>query len=262
MKITIIGAGSMGGATALGLSKGRAFSAPDITVTATHEATLEKFKAKGMNVSLNNAEAVEGADIIAIVVKPWLVEEVIKQIKPRLDFSRQTILCFAAGVKPEVFMNMLTDEDGHLPNVLFVIPNTAIEVGQSVTFISPVHSDENHTAMVKKIFDEAGKTSIVDQAHLGAGMALASCGLAYAFRYIRAAAEGGVELGIRPDEAARIVAQTVKGAAGLMEAHGSHPEAEIDKVTTPGGLTIKGLNAMEEAGFTNAVIKGLKASLK
>ena len=79
-------------------------------------------------------------------------------------------------------------------------------------------------------------------------------------RYIRAAMEGGVELGFRPEEAARIVEQTVKGAATLLLTQGTHPEAEIDKVTTAGGITIKGLNAMEREGFTNAVIEGLKAS--
>ena len=262
MKITIIGGGSMGGATAFGLSKGKTFSAKDIKVTAAHQSTLEKFSAAGMQVSLDNGTAVEGADIVAVVVKPWLVSDVIEEIKPHLDCSKQTLLCFAAGISSKDLLEQLGGNDGSLPNVLLVIPNTAIEIGQSVTFIAPVHSDDQHTEMIRKIFDEAGVTFMVDEQHLGAGMALASCGLAYAFRYIRAAAEGGVELGIRPDEATKIVAQTVKGAAGLLEAHSSHPEAEIDKVTTPGGLTIKGLNAMEKAGFTDAVIQGLKASVK
>ncbi|MBQ5722120.1 MAG: pyrroline-5-carboxylate reductase, partial [Bacteroidaceae bacterium] len=97
---------------------------------------------------------------------------------------------------------------------------------------------------------------------MNAGMALASCGIAYAMRYIRAATEGGVELGMYAHEAQQIVAQTLKGAVSLLEANHSHPEAEIDKVTTPGGITIKGLNAMERNGFSNSVIEGLKASKK
>lgn len=113
--------------------------------------------------------------------------------------------------------------------------------------------------MVAGLFEGTGKVKIVPLGQLMAGTALASCGIAYALRYIRASAEGGVEMGFRAKDAEEIVAQTVKGAGALLEAHGSHPEEEIDKVTTPGGLTIKGLNAMEEAGFTNAVIKGLKA---
>ena len=97
---------------------------------------------------------------------------------------------------------------------------------------------------------------------MGAATALCSCGTAYALRYIRAAVEGGVELGLYPDQAKAIVAQTVKGAADMLMTSGEHPEAEIDKVTTPGGITIKGLNRMEACGFSTAVIEGLKASVK
>ena len=73
--------------------------------------------------------------------------------------------------------------------------------------------------------------------------------------------EGAIELGLKPTKALEIIEQTIVGAAKLLEKSGNHPEAEIDKVTTPGGLTIKGLNALEENGFTTAVIKALKASV-
>ena len=103
---------------------------------------------------------------------------------------------------------------------------------------------------------------LVDERLINAGMALSSCGIAYVMRYIRAATEGGVELGFKAADALGIVLQTVRGAVELLQAGGGHPEAEIDKVTTPGGVTIRGLNAMEHAGFTSAVIRGLKAGLK
>ena len=96
---------------------------------------------------------------------------------------------------------------------------------------------------------------------MNAGMVLASCGIANALRYVRAATEGGVQLGFRAGEAQHIVAQTLRGAASLLDADGAHAETEIDKVTTPGGLTIRGLNAMEQAGFSNAVIRGLLAAM-
>ena len=112
------------------------------------------------------------------------------------------------------------------------------------------------------MFDMLGTTLLTDEQHLGAGTTLASCGIAYAMRYIRAAAEGGVELGFRADDAKRIVMQTMRGAVELLQATGLHPEAAIDLVTTPGGVTIKGLNEMEHAGFTSAVIRGLKAGAK
>jgi pyrroline-5-carboxylate reductase len=112
------------------------------------------------------------------------------------------------------------------------------------------------------IFNEMGNTLITDEKHLAAGTTLASCGIAYAMRYIRAASEGGVELGFKADDAKKIVMQTMKGAVELLEASGMHPEAAIDLVATPGGVTIKGLNEMEHAGFTSAVIRGLKAGAK
>ena len=103
-----------------------------------------------------------------------------------------------------------------------------------------------------------GQTRVVGEKQLRAGTLLASCGIAYAMRYIRAASEGGVEIGFRADDAKDIVLQTVKGAVALLQATGEHPEQAIDRVTTPGGITIRGLNAMEQAGFTKAVVEGLK----
>ncbi len=107
-----------------------------------------------------------------------------------------------------------------------------------------------------------GESLIVDEKLMGAGTTLASCGIAYAMRYVRASVEGGVELGFKADDAKKIVLETVKGAVALLQANGNHPEAVIDKVTTPGGVTIRGLNEMEHAGFTSAVIRGLKAGLQ
>ena len=126
----------------------------------------------------------------------------------------------------------------------------------------PCRATEEQTAAVQAVFDGLGQTCLTDEQHLAAGTMLASCGIAYAMRYFRAAAEGGVELGFKADAAKDIVLQTVKGAVELLQANGNHPEAEIDKVTTPGGLTIRGLNEMEHAGFTSAVIRGLKAGLR
>jgi pyrroline-5-carboxylate reductase len=131
-----------------------------------------------------------------------------------------------------------------------------------MTFIVPVDATTEETDKIIDLFDEMGETLITDEQHLGAGTTLASCGIAYAMRYIRAAAEGGVELGFKADDANRIVMQTVEGAVKLLEATGLHPEAAIDMVTTPWGVTIKGLNEMEHAGFTSAVIRGLKAGTK
>ena len=154
------------------------------------------------------------------------------------------------------------DADGVAIQSFLVIPNTAIDVLQSMTFITPVHADQASIDLVKGLFDTMGSSMVIEYGMMAAATAVASCGIAYAMRYILDAARGGVEMGFDPAEAVPVVCQTMIGAIGLMTKEGADPEAEIVKVCTPGGLTLKGLKEMEEAGFTSAVIRGLKASVK
>ncbi|HCC52876.1 MAG TPA: pyrroline-5-carboxylate reductase [Porphyromonadaceae bacterium] len=262
MKIAIIGAGNMGGAIVRGLSNSRSIKAADIYCSDRSEKMLDKITDinKNVHVSTDNKEIVKHADIIIAAVKPWLLESVIKEIKPSMDYERQLFVSIAAGVTFCTLCEYLKEKE-EIPALFRVIPNTAIEVQESVNIMSSYNATEKQTATIKELFDELGLTVMVEERLMNAGMALASCGIAYAFRYIRAAIAGAVELGLHPEQAKIIEMQTLKGAVALLETNRSHPEAEIDKVTTPGGITIRGLNAMEEAGFTNAVIKGLKASV-
>ena len=250
----------MGGATVEGLIKGQQFKNEDITVSDPSQAVVEKFSGMGVSVTTDNKLAAETADIVCVVVKPWLVERVLKDIKPELDPKKQILVVIAAGVPSASIQEWLGEQ---CPPLFLVIPNIAIAEMQSMTFIFPsVATQSQHIELVQAIFDEMGSTLITDEQHLAAGTTLASCGIAYAMRYIRAASEGGVELGFKADDAKQIVMQTIKGAVELLQASGMHPEQAIDLVTTPGGVTIKGLNEMEHAGFTSAIIRGLKAGLK
>ena len=260
MKIAMIGAGAMGGATVEGLIKGQMFNNEDITVSDPSAAVLDKFEKMGVCVTTDNKLAADSADIVCVVVKPWLVERVLKDIKPELNPKKQLLIVIAAGVKSESIKEWLGEQ---CPPLFLVIPNIAIAELQSMTFIVPCdEAERQHTELVVKMFGEMGDTLITDEQHLASGTTLASCGIAYAMRYIRAASEGGVELGFKADDAKKIVMQTMRGAVELLQATGLHPEAAIDLVTTPGGVTIKGLNEMEHAGFTSSVIRGLKAGLK
>ncbi len=249
----------MGGATVEGLIKGEQFRNEDITVADPSEAVIDKFAKTGVSVTTDNKLAAETADIVCVVVKPWLVERVLKDIKPELNPNKQILIVIAAGVSSASIKEWLGEQ---CPSLFLAIPNIAIAEMASMTFVVPVGASEEQVQTVVNIFDEMGTTLITDEQHLAAGTTLASCGIAYAMRYIRAAAEGGVELGFKADDAKKIVMQTMKGAVELLEASGLHPEAAIDLVTTPGGVTIKGLNEMEHAGFTSAVIRGLKAGVK
>ena len=129
-----------------------------------------------------------------------------------------------------------------------------------MTLISPYNAVPEQIDYIRSLFDSLGKSLLIEENLMTAGTARCSCGTAFVMRYMRAAIEGGIEMGIYPKDAALLVEQTVKGAAELLLTNGSHPEVEIDKVTTPGGITIKGLNEMEAAGFSSAVIRGLKAA--
>lgn len=249
----------MGGATVEGLIKGQQFKNEDITVSDPSQTVVDKFAKMGVSVTTDNKLAAQSADIVCVVVKPWLVEKVLTDIKSELDPKKQILIVIAAGVPSDSIKGWLGEK---CPPLFLVIPNIAIAEMASMTFVVPVGATKEDTQKIISIFDEMGNTLITDEQHLASGTTLASCGIAYAMRYIRAAAEGGVELGFKADDAKKIVMQTMKGAVELLEASGLHPEAAIDLVTTPGGLTIKGLNEMEHAGFTSAVIRGLKAGLK
>ena len=262
MKISVIGAGAMGGAIVEGLVKGNYVENQDICVSDPSHAALERFKANVQNITTDNCMAAKGGEVVFVVVKPWLVEKVIKDIKGVLDYDRQTLVVVAAGITSEQLKTWL-DKDGQLPAMFLSIPNIAIAQLASMTFLVPCNAiAQQQTEQIKALFDSMGKTIVTEEKLLGAGTTLASCGIAYAMRYIRAASEGGVELGFKADYAKEIVMQTMRGAVELLEASGLHPEAAIDLVTTPGGLTIKGLNEMEHAGFTSSVIRGLKAGAK
>jgi pyrroline-5-carboxylate reductase len=249
----------MGGATVEGLVRSGLHKNEDICVSDPSEAVLNKFQKLGISVTTDNGIAAAVADVVCVCVKPWLVERVLGSIKDALQPERQLLVVIAAGVKSENVREWL---GAQCPPLFLVIPNIAIAELASMTFIVPVGTTSQQTDTVVSLFNEMGHTLLTDEQHLAAGTTLASCGIAYAMRYIRAASEGGVELGFKADDAKRIVMQTMKGAVELLEATGLHPEAAIDLVTTPGGVTIKGLNEMEHAGFTSSVIRGLKAGSK
>jgi len=249
----------MGGALARGLSKGTYFTAKDIFVSDVNQDNLQRISSLGIQTTTSNRECVEGADIVILAVKPWMVDSIAAEIKGRLQYDSQIVLSIAAGVPLDKLRDAFSNEE-QVPTLFRMIPNTAIDVCESFSCISSWNATSEQEDQMVQIFNELGKAMLVPESQLNAFMSLSSCGIAYAFRYIRAATEGGVEMGIVPDVAKQVVLQTLKGAVALLEATGNHPEVEVDKVTTAGGITIKGLNEMEHAGFTSAVIRGLKAS--
>lgn len=245
MKLAVIGAGNMGGALIRGWAKSGADL--DISISARTEQTLARFAEAfpSLHTYINNKEAVAGADVVVLAVKPWLVDSVISEILP--DLEGKTLISVAAGV-----CNDRID--------VYAMPNIAAEYGQSMTFVNNSASAEL-LALAESLFSLVGKVMIVDSKQLNAGNMMAGCGIAYVMRFVRAMMEGGVEMGLYPKDAQQIAQQTMLGAVAVLQESGLHPEAAIDKVTTPGGLTIRGLNELDHSGFNSAVVRCLKAGL-
>ncbi len=254
-KIAIIGAGNMGGAIVNGLLKSGYVEASSIAIADPRKQTLEKFSAQGVSTFQDNSQAVETADLVILAVKPYHIEKVIDGLKPALN-PQKIIVSIAAGVN----LSDLTKLIGEEYRIFRVMPNTAISLQESMTCISGNGNSEESLAVVKELFDHLGATVVINEELMAAATVLASCGTAFALRYVRAAMQGGVEMGFGAEMAQFITAQTVKGAVQLIMNTGHHPEREIDKVTTPRGITITGINEMEHKGFSSSVIQGLIAS--
>jgi len=255
MKITIIGSGNIGSALVEGLLREGSIVPNNICLTDISQEALATFAARGVRTMRNNAEAAKNADVLVLCVKPYLICDVIKEILPSLSADALPV-SLAAGIT----LNQLTLFAGKRP-MFRVIPNTAMAVCQSMTCMAA--SDDADAAQRKTVFDlfsRVGKTMMIDESLMNAATVIASCGTAYALRFLGAAMSAGVEIGVRPALAKEMIAQAMLGAAVLAAETGNHPEAEIYKVTTPKGTTIKGLNEMEHAGFSSAVMKGILAA--
>ncbi|MCM1292566.1 MAG: pyrroline-5-carboxylate reductase [Bacteroides sp.] len=256
-RIAIIGAGNMGGAIARAWA--REFGGHNITVSNPSQGKLNKLRQEfdSLHTTSSNVEAATGASVVVIAVKPWKLAQVIDELKPCLE--ARLLISVVAGATPDDIAGMLEGCE-KMPAIVYAIPNTAIATGKGVVFYTGRSVDESDGKDLEKLFAPLGKCFEVELCQMAAGMAVSSCGIAYAMRYIRAAMEGGVELGLTSALAQQAVMHTLEGAVALLEANGSHPEEEVDRVTTPGGITIRGLNAMEEAGFSASIIKGIRAS--
>lgn len=257
-KISIIGSGNMGIALARGLVKSGLYNAKNITLTRRNQSLLKPFAAEGFTTSINNIAAVTTADIIVLAVLPQQVNTVLDEIKASINTENQVFISIVSGVSCSNIEAKLSND----LEVIRVMPNTAIAIQQSMTCFASNNASAQSLKIVKQIFDTVGITLEIDEDLMTSATALCACGIAFFLRSVRAASQGGVEVGFHAHDALKMAAQTAKGAADLLLQLATHPEHEIDKVTSPKGCTIAGLNEMEHNGFSSAMIKGIKKSAK
>jgi pyrroline-5-carboxylate reductase len=257
-KIAIIGGGNLGASMAEGLVSSGFVSADHLIVTKRNTATLASLEAKGVIISSDNVKAVQFADWIVLAVKPFQIKEVLAQIQPLLDPKKHVLMSVVTGVWIKDIQEIIGDQF----SIFRAMPNTAIGIQESMTCICAHQATGEQIQYATNLFDQLGRSVFIEEKLMDAATVLGACGTAFAMRYIRANIQGGIEIGFSAATASLIAAQTVKGAAELLLQKNTHPEQEIDKVTTPKGCTIAGLNEMEHQGFSSSLIKGIVTSYR
>lgn len=253
-KIAIIGCGNLGSSIADGLIASNFCTPSKMFVTKRNMATVKRFVDMGITVTSDNQMATNEADVIILAVKPFQVSEVLKEINS--SCRNKIFISVVTGISLNEIKNVVTENI----SLFRAMPNTAIAIRESITCVTPFIEGDKNNSYVNELFNCLGKVVHIDEKLMDAATVLGACGIAFAMRYIRANIQGGIEIGFDAKTAGLIVAQTVKGASELLLQKGLHPEEEIDKVTTPKGCTIAGLNEMEHQGFSSSLIKGISAS--
>lgn len=256
--IAILGAGNIGQALAEGWVAAGLREPGEIVLTRRGEAALEPLAERGFRTTVDNRAAVREARIVVAAVQPQQLVALLEEIAPGLDPDRHLLVSVVSDVT-------VADIQAHLGKPVRVVramPNTAIAIGESMTCLAAAEGAGAALDEARALFDAVGETLVIREELMVSATALVACGVAFFLRAVRAASQGGIEIGFHPEEALRLAAQTARGAASLLKEEGSHPESEVDKVTTPRGCTIAGLNEMEHQGFSSALIKGIVVSAR
>ena len=254
MNVHIIGGGNLGASIAIGIAKFT--EGNQVTVTRRNTANILHLEQLGVTVSKDNQHNIQNADIIILTIKPYQVDTVLAEILPAI--TNKTIASAVSGLSIENLQSKI----GTNHQAVRIMPNIAAQFGASATCIAFQESNKEAAQNVVRLFEGLGTAPIIDEKLMDAATVLAASGTAFALRYIRASMQAGIEIGFDWQTALAISAQTVKGAAEMLLEEKTHPEQLIDRVTTPQGCTIAGLNEMEMHGFSSSLIRGIKTSLK
>lgn len=257
-KIAILGGGNLGVAIAQGIVSSGQATASDVIITRRNLSKIASLKKEKFTLTSDNVSAVKASTVIMLCVQPKQLAGLLTEIAPALSEKKHILVSTITGITTE---EIATHLQRQVP-IVRAMPNTAIAIGASMTCICAKDTSDKQLSEIEKLFKSLGQTLIIEEHLMKAATVLAASGIAFFMRYLRAATQGGIQLGFDAEESQMIAAQTAKGAALLLAANHSHPELEIDKVTTPQGCTIAGLNEMEHQGLSSALIKGIVASFE
>jgi pyrroline-5-carboxylate reductase len=255
-KIAILGGGNIGLAIMNGLTESKIYSPQNISITRKNIDPLLYLKRQRINVTSDNIYSVKKSSIILIAVQPQQINGILDEIKGYIKPEVHTVISVVSGATISAIKKRLPEGTA----VVRAMPNTAIALKESMTCLASEAGNDKALKHAVEIFNAVGKTMIINEELMIPATALCACGIAFFLRAIRAASQGGIEIGFHSEEALLMASQTAKGAATLLLNMKSHPESEVDKVTTPRGCTISGLNQMEHNGFSSAMIKGIVTS--
>jgi len=259
-RVAILGGGNLGQALARGWLAAGLVDPGELSITRRRIDLLEEFSERGCVVTDDNAAAVRRSRVVVLAVQPQQVVPLLEEIGPALDPGRNLLISCISDVTVADLRGRL----GVAVPTVRAMPNTAVEIGESMTCLSTAdereEGDEEALRVATELFGAVGRTLEIQEDLMVSATALVACGVAFFLRSVRAASQGGIEIGFHPEEAVLMAAQTARGAASLLLREGHHPEDEVDRVTTPRGCTIAGLNEMEHQGFSSALIKGITTS--
>ncbi len=256
MKIAIIGAGNLGLSIAKGILNSN--GATTMYLTKRNIAEIEGFKKYGnVTTTTDNREAVKNSDILIFAVQPSQLKAILEDSKDLLT-ENHVVISTITGFSISMIENIIGKEQ----NIIRSMPNTSISVGKSMTCICSNEKGKKRINLAKAIFNRMGHSMEIPENQMQAATVICASGIAFWMRLIRATTQGAIQLGFDAKEAQELAMHTCNGAAGLLIESGSHPESEIDKVTTPKGCTIQGLNEMEHQGLSSSLIQGIVASFE
>jgi pyrroline-5-carboxylate reductase len=253
-KLAVLGTGKLGGILLRAYLRQGLFKAQNVTATVKHSEKAAKLaKEMGITTSTENRNAVRGADIVLLGVKPQVIGEVLQEISGELN-PDALVISVAASVPTSYVEQRL----GAKAAVVRVMPNTCSTVNCGMAGICRgASATEQHVEMARTMFDAVGRTVVVDEKNMDAVTGLSASGPAFAYIILESLAEAGVKVGLARDVATLLAAQTMKGAASVVLETGDHPALLKDAVTTPAGCTIDGILELEEGKLRVTLIKAV-----